>query len=329
MFKTVKLIILSMLTIFFSSTMTFAKENIVLTTSIDNVSNNITNTFKYKIEPIEYTGAENEPKEITASFYSVKPNNHNVTIKNYIDFSNTLFPNLGVYEYYVSEISSDDSITFPTSNQKYKIIVEVSLDKDNNKIKKVFSQAIDLDNNEKTDLTFSHSGRYSFITIENSVNGKMTSENDYFKYEVSIFGNIDDEYIINGQDETVYFEGKKINTTKVCKVRDKKCYIYLKGNQTVTIGKNGDILQIPIGAKYTITMIDTRKIDTKINGKDISKVDYLITDKGDNVISIDNNIEFVTVRWIFINIFPYIILISLSIIGIILIIKTRKKMMIS
>ena len=45
--------------------------------------------------------------------------------------------------------------------------------------------------------------------------------------------------------------------------------------------------------------------------------------------SIDNNIEFVTVRWIFINIFPYIILISLSIIGIILIIKTRKKMMIS
>ena len=151
--KIVKLFLFTIFTYFLLYFSVSASSKITLTSNIKGVSNNINNTFNYKIKPVHNTNAVGEPKEAKIVFSNSFPINNVVTEETVIDFSSVVFPNLGVYEYIVTEVDSEDSTTFPKSDQKFKIIVEVSLDENDNRIKKVFPQAVDLSDNHKTEFS--------------------------------------------------------------------------------------------------------------------------------------------------------------------------------
>jgi len=340
--KTIKLkigliFVISISFIFLLTKFTYATESnekITLTTTVQNVSNDISNTFTYKIEP----SIENQNDGITSpitfdvNFNQVTPNEKKEAIVNSeFDFSQIKFTQTGIYKYVITQIASSDKDTFPVSNQKYEIDVQVILDETNRTIVKyISSQAIDLSTNEKTNLKFINTPIYTYINVENYVTGKVPTD-EYFKYKIVVDGNIGDKYEIYGQDDVIIYENQKINTSNEYIVKageDNYIYVYLKDNQKITIGLTEDNTnQIKIGTKYKITKIGARKWNTYINDEETKDIDFLTTGENglNNKIVIVNQRDFdVAVTGVFINILPYILLIVAGVVGVILINKTKK-----
>ena len=306
-------------------------EKITLVANIDGVSNKISNTFEYKIQPVGDLANSNTEnlKNVKVSFNNATPNNKSVSSSYDIDFSNVNYTHLGVYEYVITETNSSDKQTFPVSTEKYKIFVEVTVNERDEIKKRVHPQVFDLNADEKTDLVFNHKAKYTYISIQNNITGELAKNNEYFKYKISISGNLGDIYCISGQDNIVFYKGKRIITTKnyIVKSGDNNyVYVYLRGNQRVTIGLLDNDPQIPIGAKYELLKMDAGKWETSINGKREIKTNSLITKNDDNLINIINKKSFVSsVIGVFINILPFIILMSLGISGIFIILKLERK----
>lgn len=307
-----------------------SNEKITLISTINGVTNSITNTYTYTIKPVNNNNnAQNEPTVVKVNFNNIKPESNKAIATHDIDFSKTSYSKLGVYEYIITETSSSDSETFPLSKDKYKIFVEVIRDKSDNVVKNVHFQALDLNVLQKSELEFTHQAEYTYINIENTTTGKMANKNEYFKYKLSIFGNVGDIYEITGQDETVYFEGKRITPAKHYIVKsgsDNYIYIYLKDNQKISIGLSNDIPQIKIGTKYIISKVGARKWETIINDKHYNTTNYLVAKKGVNKIDIVNIKNFdIALTGVFIDVLPFVILIILAVFGIFAITKLKKK----
>lgn len=336
--KNIMKILVFIASIFVYTTNVYARENIQIQAEISNVTNNVTNTFTYNIESFDTnpTGATNEPKTINLKLDNVSPDTNNKVngIIN-IDFSNTNYTKTGDYYYKITEAASSNESTFPISKQEYTIIVRVS--KTNDVMSKnVISQAIDY-NFEKSDIVFTHNALFSYITIEAYADGIAQNLDQYFKYKISIYGNVGDRYYIHGQDSIVYFEDKKIYTTNYYEVKpgdDNYVYIYLKRNQKVTIGLicpeciEGSINQIMVGTKYSIEKISANNWNTTVNNdKELNYLELTVGENPDDNVLIINNeksLDLVFDR-LFLNYFPFIILIIFAVIGIIIIKYLNKR----
>ena len=327
----IKMSIISLFSFTFIS-VAHARETIELTTEISDVTNKVNNVFTYEIEPLQDNpqGSTNEPTTMNLEFNNETPDINNKVKKTaYIDFSQANYTKIGDYFYKVKETNSSNPDTYPLSEQEYTVIVRVTK-RGGVVYKDVVNQALDNESN-KTDILFAHKPQYSYIIIESYTTGNTQNLDEYFKYKLSIYGNIGDRYFISGQDETVYFEDQKINTTNYYEVKegsDNYAYIYLKRNQKVTIGLicpecvDGGTNQIMVGTKYTLQKLSARKWQTTINNQLNS--DYMEFTVGANpeknliVIKNEQNYD-VAITGLFVNYLPYICLIAFGVISIIVI----------
>ena len=79
----IKILIILLVTLFFGANSSHAyEEKATIKTSIQNVSNPVTNSFTYKIEPTgdNITPSFNQPKEITIEFNNQEPNSNEVSL---------------------------------------------------------------------------------------------------------------------------------------------------------------------------------------------------------------------------------------------------------
>jgi hypothetical protein len=300
-----------------------SKSSITLTDRVLNTNNTVSNTFTYSITPDQSnkSGATNEPTQIEVTLNKVKGNNGVVSYDYEIDFSSVHYTQYGIYKYLIEEISSSDMENYSLSNDKYYIYVLYS----NQGIASVYGQAYNVTDNSKSDLIFNHNHNYTNIKITNTTTGKLFNTNEYFKFKLVINGQVGDRYYIDGQDSIIKFNGNNINTTNYYTVKnsDNYVYIYLKKDQTITIGTEDGINQIPIGTHYSLQKIGSRSWETTyevINN-------YTTSDNEDvNYIIIINRRDYdVAITGVFLDILPFVILIALGILGLILIRKIGKK----
>ena len=309
-------------------------EKITLTSTIKNITNSANNVYTYKIEPAESNIKDGltETKYFKVNFENIEADSSNSVTAHYdIDFSNIEFKQYGLYEYIITEVESSNPEVYPISNAQYKIYVQV-VNEDDKTIKKVAMQATNLQNDEKTKLVYTHVPNNTYIKIAHRVRGNAITPNEYLLYKISINGNIGDKYNITGQDDTVVFNGKKITTNKIYTVKpgeENYCYIYLKEDQTITIGLVGqDLYQIPVGVEYKISSLESRKWKTIIDNVETKSINHKPTLKSgeNNLVEIIQEKNFdVALTGIFINILPYLILIIAGTIGILFSIKIKKK----
>ncbi len=298
--------------------------SITLTDRILNTNNTVSNTFIYRITPdsSNKSGASNEPSQIEVTLNKVKGHNGTVSYDYEIDFSNVHYTQYGLYKYLIEEISSSDMENYSLSNEKYYIYVLYS---NEGRIASVYGQAYNVTDNTKSDLIFDHEHNYTNITITNTTTGKLADTNEYFKFKLVINGEVGDRYYIEGQDSIVKFNGKNINTTNYYTVKstDNFVYIYLKKDQSITIGTEDGVNQIPIGTHYSLQKIGARGWETTY---DVINNYTTTNDDDNNYIIIINRRDYdVAITGVFLDILPFVILIALGVIGIILIRKIGNK----
>ncbi len=109
--------------------------------------------------------------------------------------------------------------------------------------------------------------RKSYITIKNKILGNMREPEKYFKFLVNINWTQGDTYRIFGQDSTITYNEQQINTSNTYTVGSTN-YVYLKSNQTITIGvlSDGETFEIPEGVTYSVTEQDAEDYLTTIEG---------------------------------------------------------------
>ena len=170
--------------------------------------------------------------------------------------------------------------------------------------------------------TFTSAGVFSKLTITNTVKGSLANPNEYFKYSVTVTP--------SGGSPT--YGGQAVSTSSKCTVSSSgSCVatIYLKHGQTATVGSNGTLSQLPRGKTFSVsqdtgtsapkdyTTTVNNGSGTSINSEPLNtatkSADFINTKSGGTVPS-----------GVFLKMFPFVLLLVLSIVGIILIRRTPK-----
>ena len=165
----------------------------------------------------------------------------------------------------------------------------------------------------------------TYITVTKAVAGNMRNSDEYFKFLVTINGTSGDTYTILGQDSSVEYNGGTVNTSSTYTVGQTN-YIYLKANQTVTIGlaSNGNTTQVPVGITYSIAEQDAEEYVTTIDGVE-GKSTGTLTTGSSNTINYTNTRDAAALTGVNIEISQYIIILISSAILIIITIKIKRK----
>lgn len=322
---------------------------IKISATISDTSSHIVNTFNYKI-----TSDKDNPElpaylpESASINIDADAKDGVVTGSTIIDFSKVIYTKPGNYVYHLTEVSSSNEKAYPHTNSAYDIYVSVS-NKDGELVVDVPTEGMNLDTEEKEEVVFNHESDFTYISITTKVSGDYAEaydKNTYFKYRVRLYGVLEDEnvqfrrvnfnmdkvypkYKIVGQDKTVTFNGKKINTTNYFVAKPNSYTdIYLKNGQTVTIGLDGDKKELPVGIYYTIESIDAPGWITKINGVRRNVLSSKELESAD----IKNSIHFehiknyqIAITGLFLDYLPIILLVVITIVGIIVIKRMKVK----
>jgi hypothetical protein len=112
--------------------------------------------------------------------------------------------------------------------------------------------------------------KYSYIEIKNTVEGKDASENDVFKYELTIEGTEDDAYTIIAPSGKYTFGGKTVESDTEA-IPGTVAIFYLKHGESATIGKSKDgENEILVGLKYSyVEYPDVEDYETWIDDKSL------------------------------------------------------------
>ena len=218
-----------------------------------------------------------------------------------------------------------------TFNEKYyfSYIVPNNLTTVNNTVTlnyKTYSSSLDTSNNvsykidrELADSTSVNVDNNSVITIKNNVYGNLANPEKYFKYKVIVNGPVGDTISVNGQDSTISYDGQTINTNSTIIVGQDN-YIYVKDGQEITINIDHDLVNY-IGNTFSIEQVDGIEYETTINGN---------SGKTTGSIEINNyTASFVNYKekspdtGLFVDLIPYILIISIIFCGFIVIKKEK------
>ena len=95
--------------------------------------------------------------------------------------------------------------------------------------------------------------KYSYIEIKNAVEGKDSSKDDVFKYEITIEGAEEDVYAIAAPEDDYVFGDKTVQSdTEV--IPGEVAVVYLKHGESAIIGKSEENeKEILVGLQYSIT----------------------------------------------------------------------------
>ena len=330
--KKIVILLLLVLYIFLPKSI-FALQSIPIKTTIENIRNPIKSTITYKVISNADNGRDilNEPTEVKVNFEEIEVEENTLTQITEIDFSETIYPHAGTYKYGITQKSSDNS-NIVLSTAWYEVYVEVTMEEDGSLTKEVSPIAIDLDHWEKEEIEYTNTTRFTNLTLENRVEGdfKEIDKNTYFKYKVVLFGPVGDVYTIQGQDEIIVYDGEKITPTTEYIVEDNEntnfVYLYLKDGQKVTIGTNEEEFnEIPIGTEYIISKINGEKWETTMD--DIEQIIKTgRTTEEENICYIVNTRNYDSaITGLFYRIFPFLIIIGVSLITIIILKKLNWK----
>lgn len=328
-----KKILIILLLILITPKIVLANDKITLTNRIAKTTNptDLKITYTLLASDENELGAINEPKEIEIDFKNAIIEEDSIKAQVDIDFSTVEYEKAGIYRYILFQKELSDKKSFLENKKKFFLYVQVNNDEEGNKIKEIGELAFDSKRNEKSELEYINETNFTNIRIKNQVQGllKDYDKNTYFKYKVSINSLPNSKYTILGQDEWINYEGESIKTEDTYTVKDTKeenyTYIYLKDNQEATIGlKANGIKEIPIGIEYTITKINGERWETTIGDAQDTEKSF-ITKEEENICIIINKRDYdnAMTGW-FVNIIPYIVLLSILVLGIIIFKKSMK-----
>ncbi len=238
-----------------------SSQSLTLYRYMHGVTNPVSNTFTYSItgDSSNPAGVSNLPESATVVFDAVQPSNGFALKTAVLDLSNVWFDALGDYKFHIRETESSNSSIYPKSNKEYIFMVSVRNELDENGrptgdlVPTLVSQMMDAASRDKSDAVFESSAKFTYIEISEEVTGNLGEGDRYFPFTLSVTGvNEGDVFVIEGQDEEVVVDGRTIRTSNEYVVGGDNT-IYLKHGQTITIGKSGDLAQIPIGMFYLVS----------------------------------------------------------------------------
>ena len=312
---------------------TYALESIPITTTIENISNptNAIITYQIKENGENIKGVQNAPTQIIADFSNQEVVNNTISKETIIDFSNTVFPAAGIYRYGLLQKETNDSHII-LSSKMYEIFVEVTLQENGTLIKEVDPLVVDLDEYGKGPIEYLNTTHYTTIKIENRMDGELKEydKDIYFRYRLSIDGPVGSIYTIMGQEEEVVFDGRIVETTNQYIVKPQEAenyvYIYLKKDQSVTIGWNpSGFGEIPIGIQYKIKKTSAEKWNTYINNQERDERSFITTGDENYCLIVHKRDFDSAVTGLFYNVLPFVLIISIILISTLLIMKWSQK----
>ena len=231
---------------------------ITLRRSVSGISNPVTNTFSYTVTSSSTpTGASvsDYPTSATIGFNNVSPSGGVAERTTTLDFSTADYSAVGDYEFTITESASSNPSNYPvdTADNDYKAIVSVRYYTDpstNVPDNSRYVASIVLENNgdSKVDeATWVSGATYTYIEAAAKTTGNMADLNDCFAYTIDILTG-------NGVSTGDEFA---IDTASTCAGSDSSvtagtpATVYLRHNDTITVGRTRATNQIPVGARYT------------------------------------------------------------------------------
>ena len=316
--------------------------------TIESAPPKVTNTFSYKITP-----DSNNPAAVTGlastfdiAFNGITSTDGNCAAEKNINFNSVNYTKPGDYTFNIEEINSSDSISYPLSTDKWKVVLSVRYKMENgvptrDLITKSFIVE-DSSDNKKDDATaiFNGEANFSYIRIYNDTQGNMADLNKYFKVKVDIKGTAGDTYAIVGQDSTIKYNGETITTSNTYTVGSTDQFVFLKDNQDITIGKkaiggSGEVTaqedgvqnEIKVGTKYSVQEMGSEAYKTYINNStEPNKKSPEFTLGSDvGVVRILNVYNAETLTGIILKYLPYLLIVVVAIAMIVIIKVTGRK----
>ena len=315
-----------------------------VTRTVTGVTNPVTSTFTYTV-----TADSSNPATVTP------PSNTTIAMQGVVPSSNTAtqtaspliaesvwtglnYPRPGTYKFVVSESASSNPTLYPRDTKTYTVTIFVENNLGENDIPTgtykatyVGSQeggtGTKIDGTQSATFTSTAGGR-SCLSVSKKVTGNDANKDQCFSMTVALTGvtagetyNVVGSTCSGNTDITVASGNTTANAT-----------INIKHGETVTIGKSGNLSQLPVGAGYTITetaatTASGNSYTTTVNGTSTSTTGS----KTVSAVASSNTYEFVndstvpTPTGIIIRTLPFVILIALSIVGVIAITKKRKE----
>ena len=318
--------------------------------SITGVTNTVTNTFTYTVTADSSNPASvTPPSSATVSFTSsqtVSSNTVTATASPLIAesvWTGLNYPQPGTYKFIVSETSSNNTV-YPKDSSTYTVTIYVA-----NEI----SGGVPTGNLEKTyvgaqkggsgtkitssqNATFTSAASMSSMTVSNTLKGTAANTNEYFKYTVTINNSLGGTtYNVSGQDTSgVTWNGSSVTPSTTCS--GTTCTIYLKHNQTATIGVSGSYKQLPVGITYSVTQNNTTSQSSNYSttysvGGGTAASGTSTGNKTMNATASNNAVAFENTAsgggvptGVLIKLFPFLVLLVLSGIGLYTVNKNRK-----
>ena len=337
---------------------TGAVKSLTITKKVTNVSNPVTGKFTYSVtaDSNNPTGFDSTtlPSNFVIEFNGDTPDaNQVVTKTTTLDLSGLKFTKVGDYKFIIKEVSvTDANKSYPKDETIYyayvsvRNVVDTTTRELSGNLKATLAAQVKVnDAGGKTDALFQSSLATTYIELSNKITGDRADDAEYFEFTLSIPGTTNDVYTITGAHSTngtsdVATSNYVVGTTTK---------IYLKGGQTVTIGKNGNVYQIPVGTDYNITEVGATSYKTYIDGSTTDN--QVMTQKttlaeptvanpssktpeedaalaafdAANKTSYVNNWEQDVLTGLFVNYWPFVLLVGLAVIGIVAVKKSSKE----
>ncbi len=314
-----------------------------LTREINEVTDNVTNTFTYTVTPLASNPAAvtGVPATTTIEFDDVAPVMGKAVKTGTVNFSATEFSQLGLYGFTITETGSTDEEKYPLSSNVYTAWISVSnvTDDNNNPTGNHVALLTGVTNpdGDKVEagavnnrVIFRTGTERTYIEVSTNTSGNSADRNECFKLNIQFTGDTEGEYEITSNttcdnDPKVFgIEGIRGNGTTT---------IYLRHGDVATIGTEETKYQIPVGLEYVVseegaddykTFFDGSETNSKASATKVTvgvdDPDFEIANKT----SIMNNKHVTPRTGIVLENLPYAIIAFIGIAGIILVAKNKK-----
>lgn len=303
---------------------------------ITGVSNPVTNTFGYTI-----TQASTDPSGMTATNLPANPsvvfNNTGVTSNkatSYItyDLSNVNFSDIGDYYFTVVESSSTSEANYPRSTDKtYQFIVSVRNNMSNRVPDGTYNATIvyrrsnaggTWDKLTRDTFTWTSQAVRTKIQLDQVVKGNMAKKTDCFKYTISIPTPSDSSIALANDTYKITTNSSSCSGQSDANVKvGGSATVYMQHGDTVSVGSNGTLNEMPIGLPYTITVADKKGYDSTFfdssttDASSVTKTTVATTAStynANNVTTITNNKDRDPATGVLMNIWPFVLLTLLA-----------------
>ena len=271
------------------------------------MSNPVTNTFGYTITNASAPSGgsvSNAPSSASIAFNNVSPTGgaSSVEATTTVNFSAASYSKVGDYEFTITESSSSDAGNYPidTADNSYKAVVQVryyvdsSTNVPDNSRYTAYVIIYDKGGTKVSEATWTSGSTYTYIQATATTTGNLGETSECFAYQISIPDSgvtAGGTYAIDINPTSGACSGSATSVTA-----GTPATVYLKHGDTVRVGYNNNVYQLPVGANYTITDTNgsdgyTTKMDT-VTQDSVSKTTVATTDGNfntNNTTAIENN----------------------------------------